>query len=301
MAVYRKTYHRYAGPLTPAWSRVFIIPRYALEEMRGRRFLSLFFLGSMLYPLICAFLIYVNQNLNFLELLPGAPKQGFLQINSTFFLTFLGLQSMAGFFMAAFVGPGLISPDLANNALPLYLSRPFSRREYVLGKLLVLVALLSVMTWIPGLLLWLLHGALTGNGWMGQNLRLALGLFAGAWIWILVLSLLALALSAWVKWKPVAGGLLFGVFFVAAGFGAAINGVMRTKWGYLIDISHLIGSVWVWLFEKPAERGGGAVFFRAATGEGIPVWCCWTALAAICLVCLWLLGRKIRGAEVVRS
>ena len=66
-------------------------------------------------------------------------------------------------------------------------------------------------------------------------------MFFGAWVWILMLALLALALSAWVKWKPAAGALMFGVFFVAAGFGAVINAVQRTNWGHLFNISHLIG------------------------------------------------------------
>ncbi len=116
MAVYRKTYRPYSGALTAAWSRVFIIPRYAFEDLHRRRFLSLFFLASMLYPLGCAFLIYVNQNLEFLKLLPGQRQEPFLEIGSGFFLAFLGVQSMAGFFMTAFVGPGLVSPDLANNS-----------------------------------------------------------------------------------------------------------------------------------------------------------------------------------------
>lgn len=300
MAVYKKTYHGYDGPLTPAWSRALIICRYAFEEMHSSRFLNMFFLGTMLYPLVCAFLIYVNQNLNFLKMLPGSPKESLFVVDSAFFLTFLGVQSMLGFFLTAFVGPGLVSPDLANNALPLYLARPFSRAEYVLGKLLVLATLLSVMTWIPGLLLWLLRGSLAGGGWLGANLRIAAGLFAGAWIWILVLSLLALALSAWVKWKPAAGALLFGVFFVCSGFGAAVNGVLRTQWGSLLDISYLIGSVWVTLFDKSRERGAGAVFFRIRGGEDIPIWCCWAVLAGIGLVCLWLLARKVRGVEVAR-
>ena len=42
---------------------------------------------------------------------------------------------------------------------------------------------------------------------------------------------------------------MFGVFFVAAGFGATINGVQRTNWGHVFNISYLIGSVWVNLFE----------------------------------------------------
>ena len=56
-------------------------------------------------------------------------------------------------FLTAFVGPGLVSPDLANSALPLYFCRPFSRAEYVLGKCAVSVQLLSLITWVPGLIL----------------------------------------------------------------------------------------------------------------------------------------------------
>jgi ABC-2 type transport system permease protein len=169
-----------------------------------------------------------------------------------------------------------------------------------LGKVSVLVILMSLMTWVPGLLLFGLEGYLEGFGWMQDNARLAFGLFAGAWIWISLLSLLALALSAWVKWKPVAGALMFGVFFVAGGFGEAINVVQRTKWGHLLNISSLIGNIWLHLFEGDAHTTNGAVFFRVAQGEDLPLWCCWTALAALCLVCLYMLARKIRGVEVVR-
>ena len=49
MAVYKKTYRPYDGPLTAAWSRFLIMPRYAFEDMRSRRFLSTFFVASMLY------------------------------------------------------------------------------------------------------------------------------------------------------------------------------------------------------------------------------------------------------------
>ena len=110
-----------------------------------------------------------------------------------------------------------------------------------------------------------------------------------------MLALLALALSAWVKWKPAAGGLMFGVFFVAAAFGAAVNNVERTHWGHLFNISYLIGSVWVTLFEGANKTTNGAIFFRAPQGEELPLWCCWAVLAALCLVCLYMLTRKIRG------
>jgi ABC-2 type transport system permease protein len=301
MAVYKKTYRPYEGELTPSWSRFLVIPRYAFEELHGKRFLTIFFLASFIYPLICALIIYVQHNASALSLLgvqQGA--RGLISINVTFFMSLLGWQSMLALFLASFIGPGLVSPDLANNALSLYLARPFSRVEYVIGKMSVLAILMSLMTWVPGLLLFGLQGYLEGWQWMRDNARLASGMFFGSWVWILLLALLALALSAWVKWKPAAGGLMFGVFFVGSAFGAVINAVQRTRWGNLFNVGHLIGVVWVRLFEGSNQTTNGAVFFRAAQDEVLPLWTCWAALTVLALICLYMLARKIRGAEVVR-
>jgi len=193
MAVYKKTYRPYDGGLTSQWTRFLTIPRYAFEDLHRSRFLTTFFIASFIYPLICALIIYVQHNVSALNLVgvPGANR--LIAINVTFFMSLLGWQSMLALFLAAFIGPGQVSPDLANNALSLYLARPFSRLEYVLGKLSVLVILMSLMTWVPGLLLFGLQGYLEGWSWIGDNARLACGLFFGAWIWIVVLALLALA------------------------------------------------------------------------------------------------------------
>jgi ABC-2 type transport system permease protein len=301
MAVYKKTYRPYEGALTPSATRFLVIPRYAFEDMQKSRFLTIFFLASFIYPLICALFIYVQHNASILNLVGVQNANRLISINTTFFLNFLGWQSMMALFLAAFTGPGQVSPDLANNALALYLARPFSRVEYVLGKMWILVVLMSLMTWVPGLLLFFLQSYLEeGWTWMHQNINLAWGLFFGSWVWILILALLALALSAWVKWKPAAGALMFGVFFVAAGFGVAVNAVQRTKWGHLFNISALIASVWVQLFGADPRVNNGGVFFRIPQGEEIPVWCSWAALAALCGICLYMLARKIRGAEVIK-
>jgi ABC-2 type transport system permease protein len=300
MAVYKKTYRPYDGELTGSMRRLLVMPRYAFEDLHRSRFLTIFFLASFIYPLICALMIYVVHNTSALALLGVQGGERLISVDVGFFLRLLGWQSMLALFLAAFIGPGLVSPDLANNALALYLARPFSRWEYVLGKMSVLLILLSLMTWVPGLLLFGLQGYLQGWQWTHDNFRLAWASFAAATIWIVVLSLLALALSAWVKWKPAAGALMFGVFFVAAGFGATINGVQRTTWGNLFNIFYLIGSVWVQLFEGNNNTTNGAVFFRANQGEVLPMWCSWFGLAVLCGVCLYMLARKIRGMEVVR-
>jgi ABC-2 type transport system permease protein len=300
MAVYKKTYRPYDGAVTPSWSRFLVITRYAFEDLHRSRFLNIFYIATFIYPLVCALLIYIQHNASVLNLVGARNASGIISINVVFFMSLLGWQSMLALFLASFIGPGQVSPDLANNALPLYLARPFSRTEYVLGKMSVLVILLSFMTWVPGLLLFGLQSYLEGWQWMQDHVRYAVATFVGAWIWILILSLLALALSAWVKWKPAAGALMFGVFFVAGGFGATVNAIQRTNWGSLFNISYLIGSVWVQLFEGSNQTTNGAVFFRAPLGEVLPLWCSWAALIGICLICLYMLARKIRGTEVVR-
>jgi hypothetical protein len=76
--------------------------------------------------------------------------------------------------------------------------------------------------------------------------------------------------------------------------------VQNTRWGNLFNISHLVGSVWVELFEGSHHTTNGAVFFRVMPGEELPLWTCLVGLGVLCLVCLYMLTRKIRGAEVVR-
>src|SRR5205807_10578886 len=56
-----------------------------------------------------------------------------------------------------------------HDALPIFLSRPFSRPEYVLGKCAVIALLLSVVTWVPGLILFSLQAGLAEGGWTWRS------------------------------------------------------------------------------------------------------------------------------------
>ena len=51
-------------------------------------------------------------------------RTDFLKIDGNFFLYLFATQTYLSFLLVTFVGPGLIAPDVANNALPLYLCRP---------------------------------------------------------------------------------------------------------------------------------------------------------------------------------
>lgn len=285
MAVYRRNYKPYSGTLTPAWSRFLVLFRYSRRNLFRSKFLTGLFVVSYFYPLFCLLMIYLAHNLSFLQAL-DIPK-GVVSIDKTFFFNFMSVQGVFAFLLTAFTGPGLISPDLANGALPLYFCRPFSRAEYVLGKSSVLAIVLSEITWVPGLILFLVQSSLAGANWTWTHLWIAGSLMISSLIWITILSLLAMALSAWVKWRIVAGALLLGVMFFGAGFAQAINAVLQTQSGHFFNVAYLMVTVWNALFQVDKHHA-------------IPVAEAWIALSVYCAICLGLLMRKVRAYEVVR-
>ena len=177
MAVFEQAYKPYEGPLTPEWSRFLIIPRYAYRQVFRSKLFTAFFAISFIWPLVCAILIYLHHNANALAAIKANVSQ-LLPIDATFFEAWLvAPQGITAFFIAMLVGPPQVSRDLTNNALPLYLCRPFTRTEYVAGKMSIVIILLSAMTWVPGLMLFLFQSYLEGWSWFSQNISIASAIF----------------------------------------------------------------------------------------------------------------------------
>ena len=289
MAVYEQTYRSYTGPLTAAWSRFLIIPRYAYEVVFRSKLFVGFFALCFAVPFIGLLLIYLKHNVSALQIF-GASAQMIadqLPINNQFFYMGMWYQGALAFLLVLFVGPALVAPDLRNNGLALYLSRPFNRTEYMLGKMSVLLILLSAITWVPGLVLFIFQASLE-KGWLANNFSIAWAILIGSWVWIIFLSLFALAVSAWVKWKPVARITLMGLFFVLMGFGGTIYEALDLWWGMLLSVWHVIGSIWY------------SLFGMGVTDDLPPAGAAWFALIAASVLCLFLLYRRIRAYEVVR-
>jgi ABC-2 type transport system permease protein len=294
LAVYRRSYRPYQGPLTSERWRFLVVSRYALQELVESRVLMTFVVMCLFPFLAEAVGIYVA---NF------APARALLRFSggpdtrrTEFFAGALALQGMLAVILAAWVAPVLVSPDLVNGALPLYLSRPFSRAEYLMGKAVALFALLSVVTWVPVLVLFALQAGLAESGWLFAHLRVVWATLLGSWIWIAVLALLGLSVSAWIRWRLVASTTLFGVFFMGSAFGEVWREVLRDSWGRLANLPYLIGVVGLDLFgiETTPEVAREARAFHE-----LPTWAAWAGLLATCGFCLWLLAKRLRAREVV--
>jgi ABC-2 type transport system permease protein len=294
MAVYKRTYKVYNGPLSPSWSRFAVLTRYSLGTLFTSRLFTAYFVLCFLPFLIGTGYIYFANSAAAQALL-GMHVKGSFDIGAMWFATMLQVQTSLGFILVAWGAPGMITRDNANQALQLYFSRPLSRTEYILGKFIALALLLSCITWIPGLMFFGLQAGLAEGGWASQNLFLVPAIFLSSWLWIAVISLLALALSVFVRSRIAATGLFLGVMFVLPGFAQAFDLILRTNWGQLLNISYTTRLVWLELFG--IERR-----FRGLPLQGgIPVWSAWVAILATCLISVLLLNRRLKAREVVRG
>jgi ABC-type transport system involved in multi-copper enzyme maturation permease subunit len=303
MAVYEHTYRRYAGLLTPEWSRFLIIPRHAYRGVFKSKVFTGFFLLCFVPLLVEAIMIYLHHNVNALAVLK-LDARALLPIDASFFETFGGIQSALAFLVTLLVGPPLVSRDLTNNALPLYLCRPFTRSEYVLGKMSVVLILLSAITWAPGLLLFLFQAYLEGFTWFTQNYWIASAILLSSLTWIIILALLSQTISAWVKWRIAASAALIGIYLIPTIFTEVINQILTTRWGHLLSIESLRREVTAGLFgtfvqtDLHVRNFDGVRDIEVVLSEP-PLWICWVMLCLLCVICLALLSRKVRAYDVV--
>jgi ABC-2 type transport system permease protein len=263
-----------------------VLPRYAWRRLYQQRLVVLLTMAAFVWPLLCAGFVYLT---NHVELLQGLEPEfrAFIQVDGRFFRIFMYVQAAFAVFIAALAGPSLIAPDLANNALPLYFSRPLTRWSYALARLMVIVGMLSVVTWVPGLVLFGLQVSLAGRWWFLSNWTLGAGVVIGFLLWLLILSLVAMASSAYVKWRVVAGAVSLAFFFILTGVSEMIDQVFRVTWGHALDPAWAVQRVWCALLDVTPPEGPG-------TGTSL------LSIAGFVLLLVVVLERKLRPVDVVR-
>jgi ABC-2 type transport system permease protein len=281
MPIYEQTYRRYEarGPLRTV--RFWPITREALRLVLARRaFLGLLLLG---WGQFFVRVIHVYVVTRF----PDAGRV--LPIDGRMFGQFLGIQTVFTLFISIFGGAGLIANDLRTGAILVYLSRPLTRRDYVLGKLGVLLALNLSVTLAPALLLYVIALALAPDqfatwklAWLGPAIVLH------SIVLSLVMSLLALAVSSLSRSARVAGLGFFGLVFGLE----IVRGVLRAVYdrpeAALVSIQGDLQSL------------GNALF--GITDRAFQI--SWpypaSVLVAVSLACLAILRARVRAVEIVR-
>jgi ABC-type transport system involved in multi-copper enzyme maturation permease subunit len=291
MAIFQKAYQGYSGPLSSTFARTLVIFRYALADVFQSRLFVAFFFISLLLPLLLMCAIYLYHNIELLIQMDVELNE-LTDINGNAFVLAMQIpQNFLLFVMVMAIGPTMISPDLRNNAMPLYLSRPINKASYIFGKLLVLIFLGSLISWIPGLLLILLQAFLAGDGWLGDNWQIPLASIVTSLTWIVCLSLLAFAVSAFVKWKAMARMFFFGLILLGSIVGGVIEEIFGGVGGYIVNLYAALEVLMTALYSADSDLLGFV--------PQMPVEVAVLQFLIISLVALVLLTRRIRAFQVV--
>lgn len=281
MPIHTQNYRHWEGTLNPShYTRWWIIAKAELKLLAQRKIVRLIVaIPPVIYILAHAVIIYlVNQ-------FPGSVFP--INIDLVFFKNFLFNASLFIALIAVFGGSGLIATDLKNNALSLYLSKPISWIDYLIGKFAVMGILLSCLTLIPGLLLFLEHVLLTDTPFLKENYWMPFSIIAYSIIIILVSSLLMLVFSSLTSNPRYA---IIG--FCAVWFGTpVIYEILK-----VITRTSKVALVSIW---ANYDILGTALFGDTSNYAVHWVWALLTQVGLIAL-CLFVLHRRIRAVEIVK-
>jgi len=215
MPIFDQGYQHWKGHLSGHAWRWLAITRHGVRTgMQGRVFRAVLLVS--LLPAVClatALCLWglverksdlVTTIVQFLVtaqiLSPGVvddPRHYRVEIWTLCYNFFLSIELTLSMILIVLVGPNLISQDLRFNALPLYLSRPLRRIDYLAGKLGVIAAFLGLAIIVPCLLTYALGLLFTLDITIVRDTyRLLLASVAYGVVIILSSGILILALSS---------------------------------------------------------------------------------------------------------
>jgi ABC-2 type transport system permease protein len=278
--IHDQGYRRYGGRREPNGRRWWVIGRAGLwSRIRERRVIALLLFAWAPF-VIRAVQIYVSANY--------ASQAAFLAPTAEMFREFLGQQEVFVFFVTITIGSGLIADDRRANALQIYLSKPLTRIEYIVGKLVTLALVLTFVTWLPAMLLLILQMLFAGSAkFLTSHLFLipAITLFAA--IQVLVSAFAMLALSSLTKSRRFVSMMYAGIVF----FTAAMYQALRQITG---------SGAWAVISPRDTMSVIGDGVFRITTNvRPIPFSAAVVAVLALIGLSIWVLERRVRGVEVV--
>ncbi len=280
MPIYDKGYRHYQARAPLHRARFWPITREALRLVLMKRA----FLGLIAASFV-TFVFRVGQ----IYLVTRMPEAGrLLPVDGRLFGDFLNGQILFVLLLSVFGASGLVANDLRTGAILVYLSRPLTQRDYILGKLGVPLALNLGVTLVPGLLLYLVGLGLAPEQYLKWSLAwIPLAVAAHALALSLVVSLLTLAVSSLSRSARVAGLALFGLTLGLEAVRVVLQAGFHRREAVLLS---LVGDL----------RSLGVALF-GVSDRMLSVFWAWPllVLAAVSLGCLAVLRARVRAVEIV--
>ena len=281
MPIYEQTYRRHEARGALRRVRFWPITREALRLILARRwFLAL---------LVAAWLPFVVQVIRIYVVTRFPEANRILPVDGRLFGQLLAWQAFFTMFITIFGGAGLVANDLRTGAILVYLSRPLTRRDYVIGKLGVLLLLNLSATLGPGLALYGVALALAPHlFWKWDLAWIAPAVVVQSLAVSLVMSLVALAISSLSRSARVAGLGFFGLLIGLEVARGILYALYRRPETALLSLQADLRSLGVTLFGL-TDRSVNVPWAYAAA-----------ILAAVSIGCVLVLRSRVRAVEIVQ-
>jgi ABC-2 type transport system permease protein len=278
MPIHDQSYRRYGGKRESARSAWSVIALAGITSLVKKRVFLALLLFAWIPFIVRAVQVYVSANF---------PQASMLAMKPDTFRQFFDQQGIFVFFVTVYVGAGLIANDRRANALQIYLSKPLTRAEYVLGKLTMLAVFLLLVTWLPGMLLLLLQALFAGSfAFVRENIYLVPAMTLFSLLEVTVASFTMLALSSLSNSSRYVGILYTGAVLFTDAIFATLRGITGST-----------AMSWVSFPATLAQLGD--LIFRVPLRYTTPAAVSFIVVLALVAVSMSVLERKVRGVEVV--
>jgi ABC-type transport system involved in multi-copper enzyme maturation permease subunit len=295
MGIDNAHYHGWHGQLHSPWLACGAIVRVGLLQVfRRRAYWVVIGLGLLNFLLFWSVIYAVTQ-----FQIPQRAQENLLRgfgfsanptdASENGYIEFMQRQSIVVMILLAFSGSLLVGADFRFNSMPFYLSRRIDRRHYIVGKLLAISAVVSLMTTIPALALFVEYGMFTSSlDYFRDNWRVPVSVITYGVVLCVVLSILLVTLSAYLqRMAPIA--ITWSSLFV----------MLATMANQLIDATG--NQYWGLLDPWRNIRYVGKLCFGAYAGTDELHRELWALgiLAVACSVALVALARRVRAVDIV--
>lgn len=293
MPVYAQHYRRWMGQTTPRWLRWTVITRYHLRQLftgKGRLALIALLVLSGAVHLTFLAIIYILANAELLSFL-GQVKLP--EVNAEFFIYPFVPQGFIVGLLTLIVGSGLIADDRRDNAVPLYLSKPLTPTEYLVGKCGVLAVFTLAVTAVPVNLLFLfevlVHG---GRAFFKAHWWLPLSITSFSVVITALCGAVILMASSLVKKGSLAGVFAIGLFIGHNVLTGILVSSFRNEKLMRLSLQFDLHRLGLWLFGLDDSPTAGAYPFSGQSAGLV--------ILTVIVVCLAIARWRIRPVEVVK-
>jgi ABC-2 type transport system permease protein len=275
--IHDQGYQRYKGRRAPQGRAWWIIARtHFLAALKYRPFVAL---------LLFSWVPFVGRGVQ-IYLSSSIQQMSMLAATAQTFRDFLDQQGLFVFLVTIALG-GAIADDRRANALQLYLSKPLTRTEYILGRLVPALGCLLGVTFVPAILLLLLQVAFSGStAFVRQNLFLVPAITLVSLTQALLSSCTILALSSLSKSRRFVSVMYAGIIF----FTAAMYQVLRAVTG---------SRAWAAISPGDMMDVVADAVFRIRANPPVPVPAAILVIVLLIAASFWVLERRVRAVEIV--